>query len=79
MGLLPLPAGLQLQCKCGYKSQNHLTFNKHLICPNNYVIFEGNEVTGVISIQQFESMYEPITYQDAEFLEITENISEEEN
>lgn len=72
IGLQPLPAHMQIQCKCGYKSENHLMFKDHLICPNNYVIFEGNEVTGVMSIKQFESIYGALIYQDAKFIEVTE-------
>lgn len=79
LGLQPLPANIQMQCKCGYGTQNHLLFNKHLICPNNYIIFEGAEVTGVMSIEQFESAYVPMTYYDVVFREATEELKKESN
>lgn len=76
IGLQPLPSGIQIQCKCGFGGQNHLIFNKHLICPNNYIIYEGAEVTGVMSIEQFESAYKPLEYEYATFGEVIEEKEE---
>ena len=76
IGLQPLPANIQIQCKCGFGGQNHLIFNKHLVCPNNYIIYEGAEVTGVMSIEQFESAYKPLEYEDVIFGEAIEKKKE---
>ena len=76
IGLEPLPLNFKFQCRCGYGSQNHLMFNKHLICPNNYIVFEGREVTGVMDIAQFESIYKSLTYQDIKFKEVVEELKE---
>lgn len=70
LGLQPIPSHVQIQCTCGYGSQNHLLFNKHLVCPNNYIIYEGAEVTGVMSIDKFEAAYKPLTWFEAKFKEV---------
>lgn len=70
LGLQPIPSHVQIQCACGYGSQNHLLFNKHLVCPNNYIIYEGAEVTGVMSIDKFEAAYKPLTWLEAKFREV---------
>ena len=72
LGLQPIPTNMQIQCRCGNAPQKHLTFRNQLICPYNYIIFEGTEITGVMDIKRFESMYEQISYQDATFTETSD-------
>lgn len=71
-GFMPIPPNIMFQCQCGRPQNEHIFINgKGAVCPHNYIMYDGSEITGVMSIENFESMYKPIEYEDANFSEVT--------
>lgn len=63
---------------CGNSIREHLIYERQSICPNSYIIYEGNEVIGVMSISNFESIYEPFVCDDLQIVEEKDKVTEEE-
>ena len=55
-----VPYGILNGCTCGKSLSEHGLYKNQLICPGTYVMYEGIQVTGVMSAENFESIYEPI-------------------
>lgn len=72
LGFMPIPQNIMFQCQCGRPQNEHIFINgKGAVCPYNYIMYDGSEITGVMTIDNFESMYKPIEYEDANFSEVT--------
>lgn len=70
MGFMPIPPNVQFQCQCGRPQSEHIFLNgKGAVCPFNYIMYEGENITGVMDINTFESMYKTIDYEDVNYKE----------
>lgn len=81
LGFQYIPSNVQFQCNCGHSQNEHIFLNgKGAVCPYNYIIHNNTEITGVMSIDNFETMYKLFEYDDATFTEVTasENMEETE-
>lgn len=55
-----VPQGFFGRCQCGKSMSEHGAYNNQLICPGTYVIYEGRQITGVMSASNFEDIYAPL-------------------
>lgn len=59
-----VPSNIQGNCQCGYPIYMHGYYNNRLVCPNMYIMYEGNTVVNVMSPENFESIYRPLSNND---------------
>lgn len=59
--------------QCGYVLEDHAILDGGLLCPQSYIIHEGNVIVSIMTKSQFESVYKPI----GEIVELEENENEQ--
>ena len=55
-----VPYGFVGSCQCGRPLDEHGLYNNQFVCPGVYVLYEGRQITGMMSPDNFESIYEPL-------------------
>ena len=59
-----IPPNLRGNCQCGYSLALHGYHNGQLVCPNTYIMYEGDSIINVMSSANFESIYRPLSGDD---------------
>jgi hypothetical protein len=51
---------------CHHPISEHLIVEGKFLCPESYIIYEGNKITSVMTKEQFESTYTKVDVQEVE-------------
>lgn len=60
LGIDKAPQGFYGRCQCGRPISEHGFYKNQLICPGIYIMYEGKQITSVMSADNFEDIYEPL-------------------
>lgn len=57
---IPSEFSTQVCPNCGVSLEHHVMYNENIICPNQYIIYDNDMITNVMSIENFEDIYKPL-------------------
>lgn len=60
LNISKIPQGFVGSCQCGRPLKEHGFYNNQIVCPGVYVLYEGRQITGMMSPDNFEDIYEPL-------------------
>lgn len=60
LGISRVPNYMKITCNCGEPDYKHGLYKNNVICPNQYIIHNNDEVVNVMSKKSFEEIYEPL-------------------